>query len=107
MKKKLTKITTIEPKFEIGDVVMLKENVLMVEIGDIKIKSHRYLYKVRYAHLYRSCAEEGWFEVFEDELQYKPHNYEELLLDGYITYRYKYETLIRNLEGKELSRWKN
>jgi len=91
----------IEPLFNIGDIVILKDNLLAVEIKDIFVKAKRYCYHVRYHHKNWANNIHGWFAVFEDELMGKPYNYESLLIEKYIEYRYKYEQLLIYLAGKK------
>lgn len=76
-------------KYNIGDIVMLKENLILVKISKIK----RSKYCVYYPHL--KNPHDFWID--EDKLQKKPFNYEEKIFEAYIDYRYKYEELCRRL----------
>jgi hypothetical protein len=95
--KKITKVVEIEPLFNVGDLVMYKDNLLIVEIISIKVEKNRYQYQAKYLsdklHDYKM-----WFD--ESELTTKPIDYTERLMIAYLDYKNKYETLIRNLVGK-------
>ena len=93
IKKVKKTVETIEPLFKIDEVVMLKENLLMVVIEEIFIKRNEYYYRVRYNHKYYENKNIGWFNVSEKELEYQPLNYESLLMEKYIEYKWKYEHL--------------
>lgn len=97
--KKIKKVTneTIEPLYKVNDVVMFKDNLLMVVIGKIFVKQNRYCYSVRYNHQHYQNGMVGWFDVFEEELETKPFNYESLLVEKYIDYRCRYEHLLFDL----------
>lgn len=99
--KKITKvrkiIETIEPLYKVNDIVMFKDNLLMVVVGDIYVERNQYWYKVRYNHKEYKNELVGWFNVSEDELQHKPLDYECLLLEKYIEYKWKYERLCYDL----------
>lgn len=86
---------TIEPLFKIGDRVMLKENLLIVEIKDILVKKNKYEYKVFYPHL----SDPHIFMCYEDELEEKPIDYNQIIFDAYIEYRCKYEDLLKRLRS--------
>lgn len=97
IKKKVSKIETIEPLFKKGDVVMLNDNLLMVEIGDVKVIKNQYRYLVRYSHKRWEDNGCGWFPAYESELRERPLDYGELVFEKYIEYRSKYENLLRQL----------
>lgn len=98
MKKiKKIKLEELEPMFKVGERVMLKSNLLIVEIKEITIKRCRYAYKVFYPHLYQNGTYRGFFTVFEDELEEKPIDYDQIIFDAYIEYRRKYEKLLERL----------
>lgn len=97
MKKvKVTKTEYLEPLFKEGDVVMLKENCLLVVIVGISVNKNRYRYVVHYNHI-KEKALFGGFSVSEEELQQKPIDYESVLLEKYLEYRIKYEDLLNGL----------
>lgn len=93
IKKVRKTIETIEPLYKVDDVVMFKDNLLMVVIGEILVKRNKYWYRVRYNHLHFENEKVGWFNVSEEELETKPLNYESLLMEKYIDYKLKYEHL--------------
>lgn len=93
IKKVRKTIETIEPLYKVNDVVMFKDNLLMVVIGEIYVKQNKYWYRVRYNHNYYENKMIGWFNVSEEELETKPLNYESLLMEKYIDYKWKYEHL--------------
>ena len=97
IKKKVIK-EIIEPSFNLGDVVMFKENALLVEVGKYFVKKNKYYYKVRYSHMYHD-SDYGWFDVCEDELEEKPINYESVIFEKYIEYLCKYQSLLNHLKG--------
>lgn len=99
-KVKVTTVTYLDPLFKVGDIVMFKENLFMVKIGDVTVKRNKYVYKVRYNHKDYGGPNYGWFEVYEDELEEKPFDYERLLLNAYLEYRCKYEGLLKSLTSK-------
>lgn len=82
----------LERLFNVGDRVMLKSNLLIIEI--CKLLKHNE-YEVFYPHIKGKHT----FVVKEDELQEKPcdNEYNRLIFGAYIEYRVKYEKLIENL----------
>lgn len=83
-------------KYKVGDRVIFKRNLLIVEIERCFFdkREKKKAYSVRYPHLNRSY---NTFAAYEDELEEKPYNYDQLIFNAYIEYRYKYESLLRNL----------
>ena len=77
-------------KFNIGDRVILKENLVIVEIVKMNKKDE---YGVIYPHL----KEPHEFWVKEDELEEKPINYDQKIFNAYIEYYYKYNQLLERL----------
>lgn len=77
-------------KYNIGDIVMLKENLLLVKI----IKTNR---KNEYGVIYPHLTEPQEFWVNENELEEKSINYEQKIFEAYIEYRIKYKNLIDRL----------
>lgn len=77
-------------KFHIGDRVILKENLIVVEITKIDKKNK---YGVIYPHL--KAPDEFW--VKEDELEKKPIDYQQIIFNAYIEYRFKYYDLLDRL----------
>lgn len=100
-KKKITKTIKVElePLYKAGDIVILKDNLLAVEIKEVFIKAKRYCYSVRYAHKDWHGEDWGWFHVFENELEEKSIYYEQELMAKYIEYKSKYEQLLNQLTG--------
>lgn len=82
-------MSTKENKFNVNDIVMFKNNLILVKI--IKIKNNEY--GVVYPHL--KDPQEFW--VDEDKLEEKPYNYDEKIFKAYIEYKYKYEELCNRL----------
>lgn len=106
MKKIKTKIT-IEPFFTIGQRVMFKENLLIVEIKDILVEKNKYKYKVFYPHLYSANyadSENVYFMCFEDEIEAKPIDYNQIIFNAYIEYKCKYEDLLKRLSSPSVRR---
>ena len=102
MKKVKVKIKaqtiTVEPLFRVGDRVMLKENLIIVEIYDVSVNKNKYLYTVFYPHLHKvGDIGLGSFMCYEDELEEKPIDYDERIFNAYIEYRRKYEDLLERL----------
>jgi len=93
--KNKPRFITIEPLFKIGDRVMLKENLLIVEINDIFCEKNKYKYKVFYPHLVSA----HYFVCYEDELEEKPFDYNQIIFNAYIEYRHKYEDLLERLKA--------
>ena len=77
-------------KFNIGDRVILKENLIIVEITKTNKQNE---YGVIYPHL----TEPREFWVNEDELEEKPIDYDQKIFNGYIEYYYKYHNLLDRL----------
>jgi len=75
--------------YKVGDVVMLKENLLLVKI----VKTNKNRYGVIYPHL----TEPKEFWVKEDELELKPLDYGRIIFEAYIEHRTKYKELIDRL----------
>lgn len=105
MSKKITKkeikITVIEPLFDVDDIVMLKDNLLLVKIKSIHIKKHRYSYRVFYPHLFEEGELINTFEVIENDLCGKPTDYDQIIFNAYIEYRHKYEKLLERLKSPQ------
>lgn len=76
-------------KYHINEIVMLKKNLILVQI--VKIKNQKYC--VYYPHL----EDPQNFWVNENELEEKPFNYEQKIFEAYLEYRTKYEKLIDRL----------
>ena len=83
-------MTSKEYLFKVGDKVVLKENLLIVEIVKLGKKNE---YEVFYPHL----KEKNTFWVKENELQEKPYDYNEKIFMAYIEYRVKYYDLLKRL----------
>jgi len=83
-------MTSKEYLFKVGDKVVLKENLLIVEIVKLGKKNE---YEVLYPHL----REKNTFWVKENELQEKPYDYNEKIFMAYIEYRVKYYDLLKRL----------
>ena len=83
-------------KYKTGDRVILKDNLLIVEIISpfFDKKAKKKSYNVKYPHLER-CY--NVFTVYEEELEEKPYNYEQLIFNAYVEYLYKYNELLRSL----------
>lgn len=77
-------------KYNIGDIVMLKDNLILVKI----IKTNK---RNEYGVIYPHLTESHEFWVNENELEEKPFNYEQKIFKAYIEYRNKYEKLIDRL----------
>lgn len=77
-------------KYNIGDIVMLKDNLILVKIIKINKKNE---YDVIYPHL--ENPHDFW--VKENELEEKPFNYNQKIFEAYIEYRSKYKELIARL----------
>jgi len=99
MKKVKVKIKArtviVEPMFKIGERVMLKENLLIVEIYDIFVEKNKYKYKVFYPHLIN--GKDFLFVCYEDELGEKPIDYDQIIFNAYVEYRHKYYELLERL----------
>lgn len=78
-----------DPKYKIGDRLVLKENFIIVEIA--------YAYKNKYEVFYPHLTTPKFFTVKEDELMEKPPNYAEKIFELYLEYRHKYYDLLDKL----------
>lgn len=76
-------------KYNIDDIVMLKENLILVKITKVN--------KNKYGVIYPHLLEPKEFWVKEDELEEKPFDYNRIIFEAYIEYRNKYEKLIDRL----------
>ena len=83
-------------KYKAGDRVILKQNLLIVEIvkSFFDKREKKKAYSVRYPHLEKSYYT---FAAYEDELEEKPYNYDQLIFNAYIEYLYKYNELLQKL----------
>ena len=87
----MTKQETYE--YNIGDKVMLKCNLLIVEITDRRKDKKKNMYYVKYSHLENAQS----FYMYEEELEREPVNYNQLIFNAYIEYKYKYDKLLERL----------
>ncbi len=87
------KIQKNEPLFKEGQKVMLKENLIIVEIVKRSIEKKKNRYCVIYPHL--KGARDFW--VDEEELQERPIDYNQIIYNAYLEYKYKYDDLLRRL----------
>ena len=108
LEKKIKKLTNElnklkeEPEFyyNVGQVIMLKENKLLVKVLNQYIKCGRKMYEVAYNH-HKNCENYG-FTVFEEDLQEKPYDYNAFIFNEYIELLMKYKKLVNALcRGKE------
>ena len=107
LEKKIKKLTNElnklkEPEFyyNVGDVVMLKENKLLVKVLKQFTKGGRKAYIVAYAH-HKNCEDYG-FTVFEEDLQEKPYDYNSFIFNEYIELLTKYKNLVNALRRGEI-----
>ena len=93
----LNKLKEEEPKFYyiVGQVVMLKENKLLVTVLKKFTSGGRKMYTVAYTHL-KNYKDYG-FDVFEEDLQEKPYDYNSFIFNEYIELLMKYKNLINDL----------
>lgn len=106
LEKKIKKLTNElnklkEPEFyyTVGQVVMLKENKLLVKVLDQFIKNGRKMYTVAYAH-HKNCEDYG-FTAFEEDLQEKPYDYNSFIFNEYIELLMKYKNLVNALRRRD------
>ena len=88
-----------QAKYKVGDIVMLKENLLKVEIVEIKqpfFSGTRFV--VKYAHLDR---EWGTFKVSIREIEDVPIDYDQVIFDAYIKLLTEHKNLLLMLRGKQ------
>lgn len=107
LEKKIKKLTNElnklkEPEFyyNVGDVVMLNENKLLVTVLKKFIKGGRKMYEVSYTH-HKNCENYG-FTVFEEDLQEKPYDYNAFIFNEYIELLTKYKNLVNALRRGEI-----
>ena len=107
LEKKIKKLTNElnklkEPEFyyKIGQVVMLKENKLLVKVLKQFTKGGRKMYIVAYAH-HKNCEDYG-FSAFEEDLQEKPYDYNSFIFNEYIELLMKYKNLVNAFRRGEI-----
>ena len=88
-----------QAKYKVGDIVMLKENLLKVEIVEIKqpfFSGTRFV--VKYAHLDRDW---GTFKVSIREIEDVPIDYDQVIFDAYIKLLTEHRNLLLMLRRKQ------
>ena len=93
----LNKLKEEEPKFYyiVGQVVMLNENKLLVKVLKKFTRGGRKMYRVAYTY-HENCENYG-FNVFEEELQEKPYDYNSIIFNEYVELLTKYKNLVNAL----------
>ena len=92
LKNQIKKLKNPDPKFKIGDVVMCKENKLLMRILSVS-KKRPYVYTVAYAHLNDSYG----FPIDETKLEEKPYHYDEIIFNAYLDCLDKLNNLTKDL----------
>ncbi len=95
----LNKLKESEFYYNVGDIVMLKENKLRVKVLSQFIKDGRKTYKVSYAHQ-KNCEDYGFY-AFEEELQEEPYDYSAVIFNEYIELLMKYKNLVNALRRRD------
>lgn len=85
--------------YSVGQVVMLKENKLLVKVLHKFTKGGRKMYEVAYTH-HKNCEDYGFY-VFEEELQEEPYDYNAVIFNEYIELLMKYKNLVNALRRRD------
>jgi hypothetical protein len=96
LEKKVKELKENDFHYEKGEVVMLKDNLLLVEIKKPIKKLGRKYYLVGYNHLHDEDFK--GFLVPEEDLADKPFDYAETIFEGYLNLLDKYRRLIKLLK---------
>ena len=88
-----------QAKYKVGDVVILKENLLKVEIVEIKkpfFSGTRFT--VKYAHLHRDW---GTFKVSIREIDDVPFDYDQEIFNAYVKLLVEHRNLLLMLRREQ------
>ena len=92
LEEKVKELMEKDFHYKEGDVVMLKDNLLLVQIIKPIKKFGRKYYNVAYNHMKYEKGFEG-FLVSEEDLADKPLDYAETIFYGYLELMQKYNNL--------------
>lgn len=93
-------------KFDVGQIVILKESGLKVRIVKTRVRKNSQtkrkenVYDVIYAHL--DAEYYDYFTVTEDMVAEVPSDYNKYIFEKYISLLVKYDKLIKMLRAEEL-----